>query len=172
MKTAISLEERIAFETYTIASAGTGRGGITIGFSSDPKTDVAEVFNFAIVNVIVSVLIVIGSASGFVAKKPAAINSYGGCTRCTSVVFVSSVAVIVGIVKTFKISVITLFVKFVSGISFNFDINSVNGTGLNVIDGVAVILGVIVGVIVTDWDALSDVVDVIDGLLVTVPETD
>jgi hypothetical protein len=142
LKTDNSLEERIAFETYTIASAGTGRGGITIGFSSLPKTEVAEVFNFAIVNVIVSVLIVIGFASGFVAKKPAAISSYGGCTRSWTVVFVSSVVVVVvvGIVNTFKISVITLFVKFVRGISFIFDINSVNGIGVGVGLGVTVIV--------------------------------
>jgi hypothetical protein len=61
-----------------IASAGIGNGGITIGASSEPRVVVSEGFNFAIVRTISPDEIVMGPASGFVAKKPAAMSSYGG----------------------------------------------------------------------------------------------
>lgn len=53
---------------------------MTMGASAEPSVVSAVGSSFANVSVISPFLITICSASGFVAKKPAAILSYGGCT--------------------------------------------------------------------------------------------
>jgi hypothetical protein len=120
---------------------------------------------------------VICSTSGLVAKNPAAILSYGGCTFT---VFSD----VTGCWKLYRIESITESEKSVNGMSSITARSSVNGIGLGVELGVKVgvietvrvvdgdSVGVTVNVLVTDWlhDCVRLLVGVGDVVWVWVPD--